>query len=379
MRVALLSYGFVEYCIQQANGLAKECEVLLMLPRAEAEEHQASIDPAVQVVLFDRPRLRQPVRQFLSTAGILRRIRRFRPDVIHFQQGHMWFNLALPLLRAYPLVVTIHDPRYHVGDRDSQRTPQGIMDFGFRRADRVIVHGEALKRQVVTLFGRSAENVHVIPHVAIGCTRTPGPREDDGKTVLFFGRIWDYKGLKYLINAEPLVSAEVAEARFVIAGAGDDFAPYQKRMARPERFVVHNRFIDSSERDELFRQASVVVLPYIEATQSGVIPLAYSFGKPVVATRVGALAEAVDEDVTGRLVPPHDTPALAAAIVDLLRDPVASRAMGAAGRQKLEREWSPTAVAQQSMEVYRRTIRDRKSPRQVSEPAECAALEIKSV
>ena len=377
MKIAIISYGLVEYCIQQANGLARECEVLLMLPRDDTAEHQASIDPTVHYCPFDKPRLRQPARQFKVIANLLRQIRRFRPDVIHFQQGHMWFNLALPLLRAYPLVITIHDPRYHVGDRDSRRTPQWLMDFGFRRAGRVIVHGEALKRQVIELFGIGDERVHVVPHVAIGSSTAPAAAKDDGRTILFFGRIWDYKGLRHLIQAEPLIGRAVPDARIVIAGQGDDFEPYRRLMARPERFEVHNRFITTGHRDELFERASIVALPYIEATQSGVIPLAYSFAKPVVATRVGALADAVEDGVTGRLVPVADTEALAAAIIELLRDPEALRAMGTAGRRKLDAEWSPRAVAQQSMEVYRRAIRDRqRTPQQVA-AGERVALEVK--
>ena len=164
------------------------------------------MDPKVQFRAFDKPRLRQPIRQFALAARLLSQIRKFQPDVIHYQQGHMWFNLMLPLLRSYPLVVTIHDPRHHAGDVDSQRTPQRLMDFGFRRADRVIVHGEALKRHVIDLFGKKAEMVHVIPHVAIGSVDVPEAAADDGRTILFFGRIWQYKGLKYLIEAEPFIS-----------------------------------------------------------------------------------------------------------------------------------------------------------------------------
>ncbi|HEX3600145.1 MAG TPA: glycosyltransferase family 4 protein, partial [Lacipirellulaceae bacterium] len=363
--------------IQQANGLARECEVLLMLPRDEAAEHQATIDPTIHYCPFDRPRLRQPVRQLMTVRHILKQIRQFRPDVIHFQQGHMWFNLALPLLRSYPLVVTIHDPRYHVGDKDSRRTPQGLMDFGFRRAGRVIVHGEALRRQVVELFGIAADKVHVVPHVAIGCASAPTNVADDGKSVLFFGRIWDYKGLKYLIKAEPLIRNAIPNVKIVIAGQGDDFEPYRRLMANPGAFEVHNRFITTSHRDELFEQATIVALPYIEATQSGVIPLAYSFAKPVVATRVGALADAVEDGVTGRLVPAADYKALAAAVIELLQNPPARHAMGVAGRRKLDAEWLPQSVAQQSMEVYRRAIRDRQRAPQLSATGERVVLEAK--
>ena len=200
---------------------------------------------------------------------------------------------------------------------------------------------------------------------------------DDDNSVLFFGRIWDYKGLKHLINAEPLISRSVPKARIVIAGQGDDFEPYRRLMARPEKFEVHNKFITTSHRDELFQQASVVALPYVEATQSGVIPLAYSFAKPVVATRVGALADAVEDGVTGRLVPAADTVSLASAIVDLLRDPIARRKMGAAGRRKLDAEWSPQAVAQQSIEVYRRAIRDRQRAPQPLKTTDRVVVEAK--
>ena len=73
-------------------------------------------------------------------------------------------------------------------------------------------------------------------------------------------------------------------------------------------------------RATLFQQASVVALPYIEASQSGVVPLAYMHMKPVVATTVGGLPEMVDDGRTGYLVPPRDEQALATAVVRLLRD-----------------------------------------------------------
>lgn len=377
MKVALISYGFVEYCIQQANGLARECDVLLMLPRAEAAEHVSTIHPAVNYVPFDKPRFRQPLRQLRTASAILREVRRFQPDVVHFQQGHMWFNLALPLLRNYPLVITIHDPRYHVGDRNSQRTPQWLMDFGFRQADRVIVHGEALRRQVIDLLKIAAEKVHVVPHVAIGCAEPPATITDEENTIVFFGRIWDYKGLKYLIKAEPLITKAIPNSRIIVAGEGDDFEQYRKLMVHPERFEVHNKFISTPLRDELFGRASVVVLPYIEATQSGVIPLAYSFAKPVVATRVGALADAVEDGVTGRLVPARDTVALAEAVVEMLTNVAGCRKMGLAGRRKLDAEWSPQAVGQRSIEVYRRAIRDRQPATQNVAAGERVALKVK--
>ena len=63
---------------------------------------------------------------------------------VHVQQGHPWFNFALPLLRRYPIVLTVHDPRHHLGDAGA-RVPQGVYDFGFRRANQLIVHGREMR------------------------------------------------------------------------------------------------------------------------------------------------------------------------------------------------------------------------------------------
>ena len=84
--------------------------------------------------MFDRPRLRENhCGKYETILAIIRQIRQFNPDVIHLQQGHLWFNLALPFLKRYPLVITVHDPKYHLGNRESQKTPQTVATFGFRR------------------------------------------------------------------------------------------------------------------------------------------------------------------------------------------------------------------------------------------------------
>ena len=138
------------------------------------------------------------------------------------QHGHLWFNAFLPFLRRYPLVVTAHDARHHVGDRISRKTPQAIVDFGFRRASRVIVHANQVKETLVRECGLSPETVDVVPHISLGSAPDSAPSHDQEPTVLFFGRIWEYKGLEHLIRAEPLITAEVPNAKIVIAGEGED-------------------------------------------------------------------------------------------------------------------------------------------------------------
>ncbi len=363
MRIAFVSYYFPEYCIRHVNEMVKEADVLLMMPSSQDSENLAMLDSRVRFEPFQQPRMRQPIRQLRTVLSMLGKLKKFAPDVVHYQHGHLYFNLALPRVRKYPLVVTIHDARQHVGDKESKLTPQSIMDFGYRRADHVIVHGQSLIGTVTDDLHIAPSKIHLIPHIAIGEEASTVEHRDDGRTILFFGRIWEYKGLEYLIRSEPKVSAEFPNVRFLIAGKGDDFEQYRRMMVHPKRFEVHNDWISDETRAEMFASSSIVVLPYIEASQSGVIPIAYTHQKPVIATRTGGLPDMVDHGKTGLLVPPRDADALADAILQLLRAPEKRSAMGQAGQIKLRRECAPEVVAKATMDVYRQAIADRKQPR----------------
>ena len=117
LRVALISYNFGEYCVRLASALAQHAEVLLIIPDRMVEPFIAKLGNSVQLFSFTNPRLRQPVQQFRTLRKIIQRVRDFAPDVMHYQGTHLWFDLALPFLRRYPLVFTIHDFKPHPGDR----------------------------------------------------------------------------------------------------------------------------------------------------------------------------------------------------------------------------------------------------------------------
>ncbi len=368
MRIAFLSFDFGEYCVRLASAIVQaassdeDVELLLLLPESYIATNRQELNPHVALYPFTKPRIRQPFRQLRLVRNLHREIRRFAPDLVHYQHRHPWFNLSLPLLNRYPLVITIHDPREHAGDNESRRMPQVISDFGYHRADRVIVHAEYLKQMTRDALDIPTEQIDVIPMIALG-KESEDPVAEDGNLVLFFGRIWGYKGLEYLIRAEPLITEQVPEARIVIAGEGEDFARYRRMMRHPERFVVYNEYVSDETRDELFQRASVVVLPYVEATQSAVIPVAYTFAKPVVATTVGGLPELVDDGRSGYLVPPRDEHAIADAVVRLLKDRDLRHRMGHDGRRMLDAECAASVVAGRTLDVYRQAINESGVPR----------------
>jgi len=356
MRVAFISFDFGEYSVRLVSGMAEHASVRLFLPECEVKPYLHLLSDKVDLQSFPKPRLRQPLRQMRLLRQIANQIRDFDADVVHLQSGHLWFSLAARMLGSRPLVLTVHDPSRHPGDEESARSPDWVLDRACFRAGQRIVHAPQVKDALIKRLGIPESTVHVIPHILIGDDKELKDMPEEEHLILFFGRIWGYKGLEYLIRAEPFITAKFPNAKIAIAGVGEAFERYRNMMIHPERFIVHNEHVSDEKRAELFRRASVIALPYVEASQSGVIPIAYRFGKPVVATTVGGLPAMVDDGRTGFLVPPRDERALANAINTLLADPALRRTFGENGRHKINSECSAELVARQTRAVYRAAL-----------------------
>jgi len=131
---------------------------------------------------------------------------------------------------------------------------------------------------------------------------------------------------------------------------------YRDMMVNKENYIVYNENIPDTMVAELFQRASIVILPYIDGSQSGVIPQAYAFRKPVVVTKVGSLPEIVDEGITGCIVPPRDTKKLAGAIIDLLKDDERRKKMGENGHKKTREDLAWKNIAPKTIEVYKKAL-----------------------
>ena len=139
--------------------------------------------------------------------------------------------------------------------------------------------------------------------------------------LLFFGFIRPYKGLPVLIEA----LKELNDHDIYLTVVGEpwgDAEALQKELAESgvPNLEVHLEYVDDAEAANYFARADVVVLPYLSATGSGVVAMAYNYGKPVLATSVGGLKDVVMEGQTGWLVPAQDATALQRAIAELSRE-----------------------------------------------------------
>lgn len=202
MKVAFISFEFMEYSVRLASGIAQDVSVLLLLPENEAKPYMYLLKNGVEIRPFDKPRLRQPLQQAKMMGHLVRTIRDFKPDVVHLQSGHPWFSFALSMLGDIPLVVTVHDPLRHVGE-SSCVLVDWALDRPCHRARQRIVHAPQMKDLLVKRFGVSSDSVHVVPHIMIGDDSVMEQVPEDENLILFFGRIQKYKGLEYLIRAEP--------------------------------------------------------------------------------------------------------------------------------------------------------------------------------
>ncbi len=353
----MLAFSNIEYTLELSEALSRKVELMLMIPEKQAQRFGNVIHPEVKLKPFKRSRMRYPV-NLLQMWRIVKEIERFSPDVIHIQRGDPWFNIFLPYLRKYPLVTTIHDVELHIGDEESKKISVFTHKLAIRLADQIIVHGQKLKEQMLERVAKPPEDINVI-YRGINSIYTRYIKdeiEEDEGNILFFGRIWEYKGLQYLIEAEPLITEAVPNAKIVIAGRGEDMSRYLKMMVNKDRFVVYNDYISNETVARLFQEASIVALPYIEASQSGVLPLAYAFRKPVVVTEVGSLPEVVDHGETGYVVPPRDSVKLAEAIIDLLRDREKRMAMGEKAFEKAIGDLSWDSIAENTVNIYRKAL-----------------------
>ncbi len=364
MRIVLYGW-FIDYQIQLANFLSEAHTVMLVLPfDSLPEEHTEALDNKVELHLlgwhetkwYHYKNVSLPIR-------IIKAINKFNPDVIHVQgrTPHLMFWPVKPFFKKCPLVFTIHDVKTHLGE--DSIIGKIIRWYAQRHFNHIIVHGDKLKEQMIEEHDLPDDKVyciHIGEHEVAPFKKHERPGvEEEGNLILFFGRIHEYKGLEYLIKAEPLITQQIPDARIVIAGVGENFSKYEKLMGiRGSRFIVHNYHIPYQKGAELFQRCSVVVLPYIEASQSGVVSTAYGFSKPVIVTSVGSIPEVVDDGLTGLIVPPRDSEALAKAIVMLLKDSNLRKEMGENAYKKLKTDFSWDEIAYQHIEVYKQAMQN---------------------
>jgi glycosyltransferase involved in cell wall biosynthesis len=272
-------------------------------------------------------------------AKLFRYAARSKPKVLHILWNNKVESFDRTLLMLYyklrgkQIALTAHNVNQARRDAKDSWLNRATLKIQYQLCDHIFVHTQKMKDELCQDFGVAEKVVTVIRHpvnhafpdtelTPAAAKRRLGLRDDE-KAILFFGRIRPYKGIEYLLDAFRLLSAdEQANYRLIVAGepkkGSEEYLDEIKRTVQRDfkqgQVILRIQFIPDEEMEMYLKGADVLVLPYKEIFQSGVLFLAYSFGLPVVATDVGSFREEIVEGSTGFLCQPGDPAELAKAI-----------------------------------------------------------------
>jgi glycosyltransferase involved in cell wall biosynthesis len=370
MRITLISLHFAEYACRLAESLALNNDVQLILSEPnvalELEDDIEQYYSIPNLTIVKLPHSKSPLLFIQNVVRLVKEVKYFNPSVIH-QQNNRWdyeFLAMLYLSWIFPYVLTVHDPQPHSGEDSQQHkfSRHRFYQWILRGlCDGAITHGILLSEQLIFVSPWLVGRVTNIQHGPLGTTKTLESKASETGVLLFFGRINAYKGLRYFIDAVLQLRAKGIPVKGLIAGRGGDLASNRDLIDSNDCFELHDEFVTRTNVNIFFTRAQLIIMPYIDATQSGVAAMAFGFGRPVVATKVGAIPEMVLDGYTGLLVPPRDSIALADAIESLLKDPVRYSRLSDNIRKEISNgilSWEHIALA--TVKVYKKAIAYRK-------------------
>ncbi len=313
--------------------------------------------PMSQIYVVNMPKAHDWVPSSLHAVNELYGyIRRHDFDVVHVTWPLRYGSFLLYRLRRR-MVMTMHDPLPH--SSDTGRLNRFHRSVALRMVDNFIILSERLREEFVRTYRLEKKKVYTTGLSIYESLSQTEPEELalPENYILFVGSINPHKGIKYLCEAFKELHANThPELSLVIAGRGKfdfDIRSYTREL--PVEMI--NRFVTDGELVSLISGARMVVCPYIDATQSGVIMSSFALNKPVIATDTGALADMFTQGRHGLLVPPRDSKAIASAVDEMLQPGTLENMAENIRRDFSEGNRSWANIARMTAEIYKETAR----------------------
>lgn len=240
-------------------------------------------------------------------------------DVIHLTWPANVYEFIIYMLKR-KIILTVHDPFPHTGlDTRIVRLRRKV---AFRCVPHFIILNKAQREKFLSFYHLPSSAVidsRLSCYTYLNMVEQDMMTVPEQKYILFAGKISKYKGVEYLLEAMKKVHDTFPDIKLVVAGGGKYHFDISEYAALPY-IDIRNRFIPDEELVALMNKTQFMVCPYTDATQSGVIMSSFTFGTPVIATRVGGLPEMLGNGKYGMLVKEKDTDALYLGICSLLSD-----------------------------------------------------------
>ncbi len=340
--------GLEEVILMYAKFLSKQKYAITVACRIAglAASEIASLD-GVKMLCYESP---GKWKRFLS---LWRIARDFKPDIVH---NHFdWYGLIVGWLVGAKRVETVHNTYYwFVGFQ------RYAFAFYLRFASRVIVVSDYVRKFTVEFFPFVDEKNIVVVHNGVDVQRFQPAQQDVRKelriaphdvVVGFIGRLEEQKGIAYLLQAINELNKAFNNLKVVIVGDGTLREQLQSQARTLQ--LTNVEFVGfQSDTPKYFRLFDVFVLPSLfEGLPVSVIQ-AMAAGCPVVASKVGGVAEVVEHEVTGILVEAARPQHLAAALCRLIEKPELRKSMGERARERARRDFSAEAMLTKTEKIY---------------------------
>jgi glycosyltransferase involved in cell wall biosynthesis len=287
----------------------------------------ADPDPSNQVLHCNCEYILDPLNP-LTWLKTYRRVKRNKPDVLLLQ---WWTPFWTPTTAALATLVRRRTSTrilflcHHITPPDGGPFDLSLARTVLSQGDEFIVLSEndyadlrrALPDASIHLAKHPTYEIFSLGRADPKQARADLGYDDQTNLLLFFGFVRRYKGLNLLMHALAQVPEALKVKLLVVGEFWEPEADYQALAADlgiADRVQMINRYVPNEDMGLFFSSADVVVLPYLEATQSGIAQIAFGFDLPVITTSVGGLPETVRDGEFGLVVPPRDKNALAQAI-----------------------------------------------------------------
>ncbi|KQS99308.1 hypothetical protein ASG42_28170 [Rhizobium sp. Leaf391] len=248
------------------------------------------------------------------------------------------------------LYVRVHDPEPHSGT-DERLNPfvRLTMGIGRRLSTHLLANGEYCAAK---LRDRYRRDVIATQHGEILIPTNSQLSSPEARTFLFFGRIEKYKGLEVALDAIDILERANIPCRLIVAGRGSELTRLGPRLQTHPFVKLIPGYLSYTELVSLIQKTSCVLMPYLDATQSGVLAAAFAGGRPVIASDVGGISELVRHNENGLLVAPNDAKALAEQMKLFLSSQAISEKLAVGARKAAANELSWKTITAKISRLY---------------------------